>query len=35
MVLPDGHVRDTVMFSVIAAEWPAVKAQLGEFLQRS
>ncbi len=28
MVMPDGWVRDTVMFSVIAAEWPAVRARL-------
>lgn len=27
-VLPDGFVRDTVMFSVIAPEWPAVRAGL-------
>lgn len=25
MVLPDGHIRDTVYFSVIAEEWPFVK----------
>jgi RimJ/RimL family protein N-acetyltransferase len=28
MILPDGYVRDTVMFSVIAEEWPAVKLGL-------
>ena len=28
MVMPDGFVRDTVMYSVIAAEWPAVRAHL-------
>ncbi len=28
MVLGDGWVRDTVMFSIVAAEWPAVKARL-------
>lgn len=27
-ILPDGTVRDTVVFSVIAEEWPAVKAGL-------
>ncbi|MCW3060214.1 MAG: family N-acetyltransferase [Capsulimonas sp.] len=27
-VLPDGYVRDSVYFSVIAEEWPAVKARL-------
>lgn len=28
MLLPTGHVRDTVYFSVLASEWPAVKANL-------
>lgn len=28
MVLPEGHIRDTVMYSVIAPEWPEVKAGL-------
>ncbi|MDR3499570.1 MAG: GNAT family protein [Parvibaculum sp.] len=28
MVLPDGHVRDTVYFSIIREEWPQVKAKL-------
>jgi RimJ/RimL family protein N-acetyltransferase len=28
MVMPDGWVRDSVMFSIVAAEWPAVKARL-------
>jgi RimJ/RimL family protein N-acetyltransferase len=32
MVMPDGWVRDTVMFSIIKAEWPAVKARLEGFL---
>lgn len=27
-IQPDGHVRDTVMFSIIASEWPAIKADL-------
>jgi RimJ/RimL family protein N-acetyltransferase len=27
-VLPDGFVRDTVMFSVVASEWPGVRAGL-------
>ena len=25
MVLPDGHIRDTVYFSIIKEEWPAVR----------
>jgi RimJ/RimL family protein N-acetyltransferase len=32
LILPDGHVRDTVMYSIIASEWPAVKARLAGFL---
>lgn len=28
MVLPDGHIRDTVYFSIIREEWPQVKAKL-------
>lgn len=28
MVMPDGFVRDSVMFSVVSGEWPAVKAGL-------
>jgi len=32
MVVP-GHVRDTVYFSVIAEEWPAVKSRLAEMLK--
>jgi RimJ/RimL family protein N-acetyltransferase len=27
-VLPDGSLRDTVVFSIIAPEWPAVKKNL-------
>src|SRR5437868_1738047 len=28
IILPDGYVRDTVMFSILAEEWPAVKTAL-------
>ncbi len=35
LVLPDGFVRNTVMFSVIAAEWPAVKTGLINLLKRA
>jgi RimJ/RimL family protein N-acetyltransferase len=28
MVLPDGRLRDSVYFSVLPDEWPAVKAGL-------
>ncbi len=27
-ILPDGYIRDTVMYSIIAEEWPTVKARL-------
>ncbi|MEC5215416.1 RimJ/RimL family protein N-acetyltransferase [Actimicrobium sp. GrIS 1.19] len=30
----DGSVRDTVMFSILAGEWPAIKAGLQQKLQR-
>lgn len=28
MVMPDGFVRDTVMYSIVADEWPAVRQRL-------
>ena len=34
MIMPSGRVRDSVFFSVIAAEWPAVKSNLEEKLKR-
>jgi RimJ/RimL family protein N-acetyltransferase len=34
MVMPDGWIRDTVMFSILAPEWPAVKARLEQLLNR-
>ncbi|HAQ08362.1 MAG TPA: GNAT family N-acetyltransferase [Bacillus bacterium] len=34
-VIADGFVRDTVVFSIIKDEWPAVKAQLQEKLMRT
>jgi RimJ/RimL family protein N-acetyltransferase len=33
MILPDGYVRSTVMYSIVDAEWPAVKAKLEEKLR--
>jgi RimJ/RimL family protein N-acetyltransferase len=35
MILADGRVRDTVYFSIIDSEWPAVKAQLAQKLGHS
>ncbi len=34
MVLPDGTVRDSVYFSILDSEWPAVKARLESMLSR-
>ncbi len=34
MVMPDGRHRHSVYFSIIASEWPAVKARLQDFLER-
>ncbi|WP_221088862.1 GNAT family N-acetyltransferase [Deinococcus aquaedulcis] len=31
-VRPDGHARDSVMFSILAAEWPAVRSALDQRL---
>lgn len=28
MVRPDGYIRDTVMYSIIASEWPVVRSRL-------
>ena len=33
LILPDGHRRDTAFFSVLEAEWPAVRARLDRMLQ--
>jgi len=33
MVLPDGYIRDSVYYSIIASEWPQVKANLIKKLQ--
>ena len=33
--MPDGFIRDTVYFSILAEEWPVVKARLEERLARS
>ena len=34
-ILHDGYVRDTVYYSILAEEWPAVKARLEDFLNLS
>ncbi|WP_134499520.1 GNAT family N-acetyltransferase [Microvirga pakistanensis] len=28
MIMPDGHIRDTAVYSIVAEEWPEVKARL-------
>ena len=28
MLMPDGHLRDTVVYSIIASEWPTVRTHL-------
>ncbi|MBI3707802.1 MAG: GNAT family N-acetyltransferase [Proteobacteria bacterium] len=33
MVVPNGRIRDSVYYSILAAEWPAVKAKLAARLQ--
>ena len=33
MVMPDGRIRDSVYFSIIAPEWPAVEARLQALLR--
>jgi len=34
MVMADGHVRDSVFFSIVDSDWPAVKAGLEKRLQQ-
>lgn len=35
MITADGHVRDSIYYSIIDSEWPSVKASLEEKLNRS
>ncbi len=34
MILPDGHVRHSVYYSILDSEWPAVKLRLQQMLRR-
>ena len=34
MVMPDGRVRDTVVYSIVAAEWPALRERLDGLMRR-
>ena len=33
MILPDGHIRDSVFYSILPEEWPAVKARLEQKIK--
>lgn len=35
MIMRDGRIRDSVLFSIVAAEWPAVKRALEQKLPRT
>jgi RimJ/RimL family protein N-acetyltransferase len=32
MVMPDGNLRDTCVYSIVAAEWPTVRQRLRDLL---
>ena len=34
-IMPDGHVRDSAYYSVIADEWPGVERRINEILRRT
>jgi len=34
VILPDGHVRSSVVYSILIEEWPQVRANLEEKLYR-
>lgn len=34
MILPNGYIRDSVYYSIIDREWPAVKARLQQFMRQ-
>lgn len=34
MIMPDGYIRDTVMYSILDSEWPGVRERLEERLRR-
>ena len=34
MLMPDGHVRDTTVYSILAHEWPGVRLNLDRLLAR-
>jgi RimJ/RimL family protein N-acetyltransferase len=34
MILPNGRYRDSVFYSIVDTEWPAVKKRLEEMMER-
>jgi hypothetical protein len=34
MIMPDGSLRDSAVYSITAADWPAVRANLEFMTQR-
>ena len=34
MILPDGHIRHSVFYSILDAEWPEVKLRLEKMMDR-
>ncbi|HTP03136.1 MAG TPA: GNAT family protein [Anaerolineales bacterium] len=34
LILPDGHVRHSIYYSILDSEWPSVKARLQQMLSR-
>jgi RimJ/RimL family protein N-acetyltransferase len=34
MILPDGHVRHSIYYSILDTEWPAIKARLQDMLSK-
>jgi RimJ/RimL family protein N-acetyltransferase len=34
MILPDGHFRHSVFYSILDTEWPVVKMRLEEMMKR-
>jgi len=35
MIMPNGTIRDTAVYSIIASEWPTVKANLNWLLEKA
>lgn len=35
LVMPDGHIRDSVVYSILAAEWPGVRSNLNILMRET